>query len=238
MLALARAGRMRRLRAPDRPTRDDIVDKLNKFESAPEIDVAGAAPAGHSSGRRSRSKKRPASRNKRPPIVARHHETADLQCRHRSSTSIRRSCSRRPTRRVGRIADAMVHSPMLPYGFLIVGHTESNGNRETNVILSQRRADAIRDMLVNTFKIATKRRAIGRVRRGAIHRPGAPHRAGQQPDPDHHPDRRCRSRNRRPQRARGARSSRRRRRNSWPRSYALSIHAAIAKRFAASLSGL
>ena len=58
---------------------------------------------------------------------------------------------------LGRIADALVHSSMLPYGVLIVGHTESNGRRENNVFLSQRRADAIRDMLVNTFKIATKR---------------------------------------------------------------------------------
>ena len=46
---------------------------------------------------------------------------------------------------------------MLPYSFLIVGHIESNGKRENNVILSQRRADAIRDILVNTFKISTKR---------------------------------------------------------------------------------
>ena len=58
---------------------------------------------------------------------------------------------------VGRIADAMVNAPMLQYTFLIVGHTESNGNRPANVILSQRRADAIRDVLANTFKISIKR---------------------------------------------------------------------------------
>jgi OOP family OmpA-OmpF porin len=52
---------------------------------------------------------------------------------------------------VGRIADAMVNAPMLPYMFLIVGHTDSNGRREANAILSQRRADALRDVLVNTF---------------------------------------------------------------------------------------
>jgi flagellar motor protein MotB len=46
---------------------------------------------------------------------------------------------------------------MLPFTFLIVGHVESNGKRENNVILSQRRADSIRDILVNTFKISTKR---------------------------------------------------------------------------------
>ena len=58
---------------------------------------------------------------------------------------------------VGRIADAMVNAPMLPYMFLIVGHTDSNGRREANAILSQRRADALRDVLVNTFKISAKR---------------------------------------------------------------------------------
>jgi flagellar motor protein MotB len=51
----------------------------------------------------------------------------------------------------------MVSSSLLPYTFLIVGHTESGGRRDNNVLLSQRRADAIRDILVNTFKIATKR---------------------------------------------------------------------------------
>ena len=41
---------------------------------------------------------------------------------------------------------------------LIVGRVESNSKtREANAILSQRRADAIRDVLVNTFKISTKR---------------------------------------------------------------------------------
>lgn len=46
---------------------------------------------------------------------------------------------------------------MLPYGFLIIGHIEANGKRENNALLSQRRADAIRDVLVNTFKISSKR---------------------------------------------------------------------------------
>jgi len=46
---------------------------------------------------------------------------------------------------------------MLPYGFLIIGHIEANGRRENNALLSQRRADAIRDVLVNTFKISSKR---------------------------------------------------------------------------------
>jgi outer membrane protein OmpA-like peptidoglycan-associated protein len=58
---------------------------------------------------------------------------------------------------LGRIADALTHSSLLPYAFLVVGHIESTGRRENNVLLSQRRADAIRDILVNTFKVAPKR---------------------------------------------------------------------------------
>src|SRR5256885_7721361 len=46
---------------------------------------------------------------------------------------------------------------LLNYTFLIVGHVESTGRRENNVLLSQRRADAVRDILVNTFKISSKR---------------------------------------------------------------------------------
>ena len=54
-------------------------------------------------------------------------------------------------------ADALTQSSLLPYTFLIVGHIESTGRRENNALLSQRRADAIRDILVNTFKITPKR---------------------------------------------------------------------------------
>ena len=63
---------------------------------------------------------------------------------------------------LGRIADALVNAKLLPYTFLVVGHIEANGKRESNVILSQRRADAIRDIMVNTFKISANRiQAIG-----------------------------------------------------------------------------
>jgi OmpA-OmpF porin, OOP family len=65
-------------------------------------------------------------------------------------------------RTLGRIADALSHPTLLGYGFLIVGHTESTGRREINLTLSQRRADAIRDVLVTTFKVSPKRlQAVG-----------------------------------------------------------------------------
>jgi outer membrane protein OmpA-like peptidoglycan-associated protein len=58
---------------------------------------------------------------------------------------------------LGRIADTLTHPSMLGYKFLIVGHTVSTGRRDINLSLSQRRADVIREVLVNTFKINPKR---------------------------------------------------------------------------------
>jgi OOP family OmpA-OmpF porin len=60
-------------------------------------------------------------------------------------------------RTLGRIADTLYHPSLLGYKFLIVGHTVSTGRRENNLTLSQRRADAIREVLINTFKISPKR---------------------------------------------------------------------------------
>jgi outer membrane protein OmpA-like peptidoglycan-associated protein len=63
---------------------------------------------------------------------------------------------------LGRIADTLYHPSLLGYKFLIVGHTVSTGRRENNLTLSQRRADVIREVLINTFKISPKRlQAVG-----------------------------------------------------------------------------
>jgi OmpA-OmpF porin, OOP family len=63
---------------------------------------------------------------------------------------------------IGRIADALTSPKLQPYRFLIVGHIESGGRRDNNLTLSQRRADAIRDVLATTFKVSGKRlQAIG-----------------------------------------------------------------------------
>jgi OmpA-OmpF porin, OOP family len=63
---------------------------------------------------------------------------------------------------IGRIADALYDPSLLPYTFLVIGHTDATGRREASLALSQRRADSIRDVLVTTFKISPKRiKAIG-----------------------------------------------------------------------------
>jgi OOP family OmpA-OmpF porin len=65
-------------------------------------------------------------------------------------------------RTLGRIADTLCHHTLLSHKFLIVGHTDATGKRENNLILSQRRADSIRNVLVTTFKISPKRlQAVG-----------------------------------------------------------------------------
>jgi len=142
------------VRAQASVTRDDIIAKLNTFESAPEIDVPALRQQVMERSK-TRSKTDPPP-NKRPLIAPDLVKlpTINLDIQFDVDTPIVQPASYQT---LGRIADALVHSSMLPYGVLIVGHTESNGRRENNVILSQRRADAIRDMLVNTFKIATKR---------------------------------------------------------------------------------
>jgi len=58
---------------------------------------------------------------------------------------------------LGRIADALSSPALLSFTFLIVGRTEATGRREINLALSHRRAEAIRDALVMTFKVSSKR---------------------------------------------------------------------------------
>jgi outer membrane protein OmpA-like peptidoglycan-associated protein len=137
------------------PTRDDIVGKLDHFEESAEVDLP-ALKQQVMERARARIKNDPGPVNR--PLIA--PDLAKLpafnaQIEFDADTPIIQPASYQT---VGRIADALVHSSLLPYTFLIVGHVESNSKtREANAILSQRRADAIRDVLVNTFKISTKR---------------------------------------------------------------------------------
>jgi OmpA-OmpF porin, OOP family len=57
------------------------------------------------------------------------------------------------SRTIGAMADALHNPILLGYGFLVIGHTDSVGGRQYNVGLSQRRADAIRDALIDPFNV-------------------------------------------------------------------------------------
>ena len=56
-------------------------------------------------------------------------------------------------RTIGAIADALHNPILLSYGFLVIGHTDAVGSREYNLKLSQRRAEAIREALVDPFGV-------------------------------------------------------------------------------------
>jgi len=143
-----------RAQAPSAPARDDIVNALSKFDTGLDLDLAALKQKiSDRSKMRGKNEPEPA---KRPLIVPelKGLPTFNLDIKFDVDTPIILPESYET---VGRVADALVNAPLLPYTFLIVGHSDSNGKREANVILSQRRADAIRDVLVNTFKISAKR---------------------------------------------------------------------------------
>ena len=131
---------------------ENLVAALGGLETAPEIDVAAI---------RRQATERPKSKAtaqpvNRPPLVPEllklPQVTFDILFD--PDSSIIRPGSYRT---LGRIADTLTDPALLPYRFLIVGHTESGGRRDHNLIVSQRRADAVRDVLVTTFKISPKR---------------------------------------------------------------------------------
>lgn len=140
--------------AQNAPTRDDIVAKLDKYQADLELDVP-ALRQQVTERSKMRGKTEPPP-GKRPPIAPdlKKLPTFNVDIAFDVDTPIVQPESYQT---VGRIADALVHSSLLPYTILVVGHIEANGKREANAILSQRRADAIREILVNTFKISAKR---------------------------------------------------------------------------------
>jgi outer membrane protein OmpA-like peptidoglycan-associated protein len=136
------------------PTRDDIIGQLNRFETPADIDVPALRQQVLERSK-SRSKNEPPPQKRlpiAPDLTKLPSFNADIQFDVDTPIVLPASYET-----LGRVADALTHSSLLPYTFLIVGHIESTGRRENNAILSQRRADAIRDILVNTFKIAPKR---------------------------------------------------------------------------------
>jgi outer membrane protein OmpA-like peptidoglycan-associated protein len=138
------------------PARDDIVNALGRYDADSNLELDLTALKQKISDRSKMRGKNEPEPAKRPLIVPelKGLPTFNFNIHFDVDTPIILPDSYET---VGRIADAMVNAPMLPYMFLIVGHTDSNGRREANAILSQRRADALRDVLVNTFKISAKR---------------------------------------------------------------------------------
>jgi len=138
-------------------TTESMISQLAGLETNPDVDVVALRQRVLD---RVKSKVDAASL-KRPPVAAELLKLPhfDVEVQFNPDSPIIRPESYRT---LGRIADTLYDPTLSPYGFLIVGHTESTGKREYNLTLSQRRADAIRDVLVTTFKISPKRiQAVG-----------------------------------------------------------------------------
>jgi OOP family OmpA-OmpF porin len=136
---------------------ENWVNQLAGLEAAPDIDVAALR---QQAAERVRLKV-DGPPLQRPPIAVQllklPHLVVEIQFDQDSPIIMPESY-----RTLGRMADALSHPTLLPYKFLIVGHTAATGKRENNLTLSQRRADSIRNVLVTTFTISPKRlQAVG-----------------------------------------------------------------------------
>ena len=109
------------------PTRDDIVAKLDKYQADLELDVP-ALRQQVTERSKMRGKTEPPP-GKRPPIAPdlKKLPTFNVDISFDVDTPIVQPESYQT---VGRIADALVHSSLLPYTILVVGHIEANGKRE------------------------------------------------------------------------------------------------------------
>ena len=143
--------------AQEAVTTESMVRQLGGLETTADIDVVALRQQALD-----RIKSRADNTSlKRPPVAAQllklPHFNVEVQF-NPDSPIIRPESYRT----IGRIADALYDPTLLPFVVLIVGRTESTGKRDYNLTLSQRRADAIRGVLVTTFKISPKRiNAVG-----------------------------------------------------------------------------
>ncbi len=141
-----------RAQAPAGGTSEEWITRLAGLATAPELDLAELR---RELAERVKTRTDPVP-SKRPPAVPQLSRlpqlVADIQFD--EDAAVVRPESYRV---LGRIADTLYHPSLLGYKFLIVGHVPSTGRRDHNLTLSQRRADVVRDVLVNTFKLSSKR---------------------------------------------------------------------------------
>jgi outer membrane protein OmpA-like peptidoglycan-associated protein len=137
---------------------DDIVSSLQGVEqSLPGISAANLRQRAIESIRDPSR----ANRMNRPPLFEQLNSHAQLTVAIQfdlNSSRIRPSSYRA----VGLIADALYSPYLQGYCFLVVGNTDATGSREYNLKLSDQRADAIRQALINPFGINSQRiQAVG-----------------------------------------------------------------------------
>lgn len=134
------------------PTAQAMIGALSGLEAPSDLDVAALRQQA-AERIKTRADLNPV---KRPPISRELSRLPhiDLDIQFNPDSPVIRPESYRT---IGRIADALTNPALASFTFLIVGRTDANGKRDANLALSQRRAEAIRDALVTTFKLSSKR---------------------------------------------------------------------------------
>ena len=134
------------------PTTQAITAALSGLEAPSDLDVTVL----RQQVAERLKKKTDAVALKRPPLSRELNKLPhiDLDIQFNPDTPVIRPESYRT---IGRLADALTSPALASYVYVIVGRTESNGRRDNNLALSQRRAESIRDALVTTFKVSSKR---------------------------------------------------------------------------------
>lgn len=131
-------------------TSDDFVEALRAPAASVDIDVKDIHE------RALERMKKPGKPQDRAPLVDDIDKlpqlTLDIQFN--SDSAIIRPESYKT---LGRLAEALYHPYLLDRKFLIVGHIEATGKRPNNLDLSQKRAGAIREALVTTFRVSPQR---------------------------------------------------------------------------------
>ena len=143
--------------AQEAPSAETIIAALARLEAPSDIEVPALR---QQAADRVKAKTDPIAL-KRPPISRELTKLPhiDLDIQFSPDTPVIRPASYRT---IARIADALTNPALMSYVFLVVGHMDANGRRDNNLMLSQRRAEAIRDALVTTFKVSSKRvHAVG-----------------------------------------------------------------------------
>ena len=149
-----------------------IVDKLAGLDTAPDLDL----PDLRQQAAERIKARADAQPQKRPPIAPLLSKLPQVRFDvvFDPDTSIVRPASYQT---IGSIADALYDPKLQPYRFLIVDHVASAGRRDHNLTLTQRRADAIREILVTTFNVSPKRLqalGLGEEQLQDINRPASP----------------------------------------------------------------
>ena len=134
------------------PTAEAMVGALSGLEAPSDLDV----PALRQQAAERIKTRAELNPLKRPPLSRELNKLphVDLDIQFNPDTPVIRPES---YRLIARIADALTDPALMSFTFLIVGHLDATGRRDNNLALSQRRAEAIRDALVTTFRISSKR---------------------------------------------------------------------------------